>query len=89
MSETAQANDGAQLPLFSLPVEIVYAGGYVESMTVNYAGNQYIQTFQNDGTNITYISGWNNPNFPPTESIMADESGGEMITEDGSLMIMQ
>lgn len=58
MSETVQANDGAMLPLPSLPITFTYDGAFVATMTVVYAGSTYVQTFTNDGTNITDISGW-------------------------------
>lgn len=58
MSETVQASDGTQLPLDSLPVAIAYSGSFVSTMTVNYEGNSYVQTYTNNGTNITAISNW-------------------------------
>lgn len=58
MSETVQANDGAMLPLESLEQVFAYDGEFVDTITVVYAGKTYVQTFQNDGTNITNISGW-------------------------------
>jgi hypothetical protein len=58
MSETVQANNGAMLPLDSLQTQIVYSGDFVSTITVVYQGITYVQTFLNDGTNITSISGW-------------------------------
>lgn len=58
MSSVVQANDGAQLPLDSLPMAFTYAGSLVATITVNYQGNTYVQTFTNDGTHIIDISGW-------------------------------
>ena len=49
---------GTPLPIGDLPETIVYSGGFVSTITVQYYGNTYIKTFQNDGTNITHISGW-------------------------------
>ena len=51
--------DGKQLPIDSLPGTIAYSGSLVGSITTNYAGNQYVQSFLNNGTNITYFSGFN------------------------------
>jgi len=59
MSETVTTiPDGVALPLISLPQVFAYDGNFVSTITVTYAGNTYIQTFTNDGTNITDISGW-------------------------------
>jgi hypothetical protein len=58
MSSTVQANDGAMLPLDSLPTAIVYSGGFIQTLTVVYQGNTYVQTFTNNGLNIIAISGW-------------------------------
>lgn len=58
MSSTVQASDGAMLPLDSLPTTIAYTGSFVQTITVSYAGNTYVQTFGNNGTQITTISGW-------------------------------
>ena len=58
MSETVQANDGAMLPLSSLEQTFTYDGEFVETITVSYAGTDYVQTFENDGTHITNLSGW-------------------------------
>lgn len=83
MSETVQANDGTMLPLSSLAQEFTYSGTFVTSITVLYQGNTYQQTFLNDGTDITYISGWNNINSPQAQEIMTDESGNIMTDESG------
>ena len=58
MSETVQANDGTMLPLDSITNTIAYSGSFVSTITVNYQGNTYVQTFTNNGTNITVISNW-------------------------------
>lgn len=89
MSETVQANDGAMLPLSSIANNFIYSGGFISSITVQYAGNLYTQTFLNDGTNIIYISNWVNANYPETEVPMVTESGDVMITEDGQIMITE
>ncbi len=59
MSETVTAtNNGASIPLDSLPQTFAYSGSFVSTITVVYQGITYVQTFTNDGTNITAISGW-------------------------------
>lgn len=59
MSETVTATtNGAAIPLDSLPQNFAYTGGFVSTITVVYQGITYVQTFTNDGTNITAISGW-------------------------------
>lgn len=63
MSDTVQSipsgnNPAVQIPLDSCPQTFVFADGFISTITVEYAGNTYVQTFTNDGTNITAISGW-------------------------------
>lgn len=61
MSSVVTASDGAQLDLDNLPVTINWAGGFVASLVITGAcvnGKTYTQTFTNNGTNITSISGW-------------------------------
>lgn len=58
MSDTVQGSDGAQIPLDSCPQTFAYSGSFISTITVVYAGNTYVQTFTNNGTNITAISGW-------------------------------
>lgn len=58
MSSTVQASDGAMLPLDSIAQVLAYSGLFVATITVVYAGVTYVQTFTNNGTNITNISGW-------------------------------
>jgi hypothetical protein len=58
MSGTVQANNGTQIPLDSVELVIAYSGNFVSTITVVYAGDTYVQTFTNNGTNITQISGW-------------------------------
>lgn len=58
MIETVLASDGTQLPLAGLEQVFAYGGGFVATITVVYIGNTYVQTFTNDGTNITEITGW-------------------------------
>lgn len=49
---------GVQIPLDSVEQAIAYTGIFVSTITIEYAGEIYIQTFTNDGTNVTNISGW-------------------------------
>ena len=63
MSETVQAYNSAtgksvQLPLNDVPQVFAYLGGFLITITVVYAGVTYVQTFTNNGTNITAISAW-------------------------------
>lgn len=59
MSETVTTiPDGTALPLDSLPITLAYSGTFVSTITAVYRGNTYVQTFVNNGTNITSISGW-------------------------------
>lgn len=46
------------IPVNSLTQEFTYSGGFVTTASVSYLTNTYVQTFTNDGTNITLISGW-------------------------------
>jgi hypothetical protein len=89
MSGTVQANDGAMLPLDSLPQTFAYSGGFISTITVQYAGNTYVQTFENNGTNITFISGWNNILIPPHGVNMVTEAGVNMVTEAGVQMVTE
>lgn len=87
MSETVQASDGAMLPLASLPQSFTYAGGFLTSISVVYQGNNYTQFFDNDGTDITYISGWN---LITSGSVpMLTETDELMLTEDNQLMMTE
>lgn len=58
MTATAIADDGANLPLESLPTTYTYENGLVKTITVTYAGATYRQTFTNNGTAITSNTGW-------------------------------
>jgi len=89
MSETVQANDGTMLPLASLAQDFIYSGSFLSTITVAYAGNTYVQTFLNDGTNIIYCSNWQLTNTPPDGEIMVDQSGNVMTDQSGNVMITQ
>lgn len=49
---------GTPLPLGDLPATLAYSGSFIHTITVSYYGNTYVQTFTNNGTNITAISAW-------------------------------
>ena len=87
MSETVQADDGTMLPLDSLPQVFTYDGTFVSTISVLYAGITYIQTFNNDGTNITFISRWESQDLPPGSDYMITGDGDRMITGDFNTMI--
>ena len=56
MSSTVTGSNGVQIPLDSVPLVFTYDGDFVETISCVYRGLTYIQTFTNDGTNITNIS---------------------------------
>lgn len=58
MSDTITASNGAMLPLSSLSQTLAYDGDFVSTITVSYQGITYVQTFTNNGTDITAISNW-------------------------------
>lgn len=58
MSETVATTTIGQLPVADLEQTFSYDGTFVETITVVYRGVTYVQTFGNDGTNITTISNW-------------------------------
>lgn len=88
MGATVTASNGAQLPIDSLSVNVVYSGSFVSTMTTQYSGTTYVQTFTNDGTHITAWTNW--VAQVPVVTYMQTESGGyTMITEDNNLMITE
>lgn len=58
MSSTVQADNGEMIPLDSASMSFDYAGDNVISITVEYAGNTYMQSFTYAGSNVTAISNW-------------------------------
>lgn len=64
MSETVMASNGVMLPVNDLPLTIGYvevgdpAVTFVQTFTVSYQGTTYIQTFTNNGAQITGWSRW-------------------------------
>lgn len=48
----------ANIPFESLEQAFVYSGGFISTITAEYEGTTYIQTFTNDGSNITNITEW-------------------------------
>lgn len=89
MGATVQASDGAMLQLDSLPQQFIYDGSFIETITVEYQGRVYVQTFDNDGTNIIYISNWVYTPIPPGNQIMTTENEDVMTDESGELMITE
>ncbi len=58
-TDTVIANDGTALPIDSLAKTFgPRQGELMTSITVEYAGKVYVQTFTNDGLFITHISMW-------------------------------
>jgi hypothetical protein len=86
MSGTVQANDGEMLPLDNLAQQFVYSGSFISTITVTFAGRNYVQTFYNDGTNIIYITGWITSSAP-SQQVMVDQSGNIMVDQSGNIMI--
>ena len=67
MSETVTAANGVELPLIALAQTYAFSGGFIHTITVQYRSANapfplinYVQTFTNDGTQITAISQWVN-----------------------------
>ena len=89
MPMTVQANDGAALPLNSLLRTFAYSGAFLASITMDYQGAEYVQTWTNDGTNIIHVSGWNNSIIPPHGDIMVTEADVIMVTEGGQIMVTE
>jgi hypothetical protein len=58
MADYVTASNGVQLELAAIEQSFVYDGTFVSTITVVFSGKTYIQTFENDGTNITDISQW-------------------------------
>lgn len=87
MSATVTANDGTMLPIDSLNLAFVYVATFLSTITTMYAGNLFVQTFTNNGTNITNISQWQNP--ANGFAAMDTQDGAVMLTEDGNIMVME
>ena len=58
MSSVITADNGVQIDLDNVTQTMAYSGDFVSTITVVYAGNTYVQTFTNNGTNITEVSNW-------------------------------
>ena len=58
MTKATPLHPSVQLPVNDLPVTITYSGTLPGSLTTSYQGVTYVQTFTNDGTNITGIGQW-------------------------------
>ena len=48
----------AEIPFDVLAQTFTYAGGFLATITAVHNATTYVQTFTNDGTNITATSGW-------------------------------
>lgn len=53
-----QSPGSIQLPISDLAQVLTYSGNFISTITVVYQDVTYVQTFTNDGTNITDISQW-------------------------------
>jgi len=58
MSTIVTASDGTQIDLDNVTQAFAYSGGFISTITIVYAGKTFVQTFTNNGTNITNISNW-------------------------------
>lgn len=58
MSSIITANNGTQIDLDNVELTFAYSGSFLMTITIVYAGETYVQTFTNNGTNITVISNW-------------------------------
>ena len=87
MSATITADNGVMLPLDSLAQTFTYTGSFINTISVEYAGNTYVQTYDNDGTHITFISQWEGQNLPPGQSFLISEGGAQLLSETGNVLI--
>jgi len=55
---TVTASNGVELQINALEQTFTWDGSIISTITVVYNSITYIQTFSNDGTNITDISQW-------------------------------
>ncbi len=55
---TVTASNGVELQINALEQTLEWDGSIISTITVVYNSITYIQTFLNDGTNITDISQW-------------------------------
>lgn len=59
MTQTVKASGGADLPIEALAKTFTYDGsGNVETISVEYQGTEYVQTFTYTGSSVTNISQW-------------------------------
>lgn len=56
MSMAANGHNAMAIPLNDLAQAFAYDGNFLETITVVYQGITFIQTFTNDGVDITNIS---------------------------------
>lgn len=83
MSETVTGNDGVAIPLASCALTLTYSDGFVSTATLVYAGQIYVQTFTNNGTNVTAFSQWNNLVYPNYTQIVTSPDRNPMIASGG------
>lgn len=50
--------NGIEIPLDSVPFTMAYSGSFISTITITWLTHTYVQTYTNNGTNITAISGW-------------------------------
>ena len=77
--------NGMSLPVDSLPFTMTYSGSIVATITVHYAGITYINTFTNNGTQITGSSGYIAQ--VPVIAYLQAENNDQLISENGNLLI--
>jgi hypothetical protein len=58
VSDYVTASNGVQLELNALAKTLTYSGGLVTTQTVVFSGKTYVQTYTNNGTQITGVSQW-------------------------------
>jgi len=58
MAATELADDGTQIPVYSIAMAFAYVSGNLSTITIQYAGNTYVQTFTYSGADVTNISLW-------------------------------
>jgi hypothetical protein len=50
--------NGIQIPLDSVEQVFAYTGNFVDTITIEWMDETYVQSFANNGVQITSISGW-------------------------------
>ena len=57
-NDTVTATDGTELQLVAMNQAFTYSGNFIATITVALGPQEYVQTFTNNGTQITNISQW-------------------------------